>query len=132
MCEQTVAQQNAKRISPARVRGELSAPPFRFIHHVVVHERGDVDELHDYGKIDMIRADLAGSAACEKSQKRAKAFAATADCIYNIAFKRRIKSRRLLCNARLYLFKMRLNQPRDLSERTGRRSDRRKSSPLRP
>jgi len=75
-----------------------------------MHKRGDVDELHNHGKIDMVRVDLAGSAACEKSQKRAKAFAAAADRIDNIPFERRIKSRRLLCNAHLHLFKMRMNQ----------------------
>ena len=90
-----------------------------------------MDELHDHGKIDMSRIDLAGSAAGEKSQQWAKAFAAAAHRIDNIAFERRIKSRRLLCNTYLDLFQMRLNQPRDLSERAGRRRNRRKASPLR-
>src|SRR2546430_16548682 len=100
MREETVAEQNAKRISPARVRGGLSAPPFRFIHHVVVHERGDVDELHDYGKIDMIQADLAGRTACEKSQKRARAFATPPHSTHNPASNRRPKSRRPLTKTR--------------------------------
>jgi len=91
-----------------------------------------MDEFHDHGKIDVVLADLAGSAAGEKSQKRAKTFAATADCIHHIAFERWIKSRRLLRNAYLHLFKMRLNQACDLSERPDGRSDRRKTRPLLP
>src|SRR5467141_3472376 len=129
MREETVTEQNAERISPARVRGGLRTTPLRFVHHVVVHEGGDMDELHDDGKIDVVRIDSTGGAACEKSQKWAKAFAATAYCVDDIAFERRIKSRRLLCNAHLHLFKMRLNQLRHLSQRGRRRGDRRNLSP---
>src|SRR6266566_3809941 len=116
MREETVAQQNAERISPARVCRRLRPTPLRFIHYVVMHEGCDMNELHDHGKIDMVRIDVAAGTAGEKSQKRTKALAATADCVDNIAFERRIKSRRLLCDPHLHLFKMRLNQPRDLSE----------------
>ena len=65
----------------------------------------------------MFRVDLAGSPAGQKSQKWSKAFAATAHGIDNIAFQRRIKSRRLLGNAHFHFFKMRLNQPRHASQR---------------
>ena|SRR5438552_13834454 len=128
MREETVAQQNAERISPARVCRRLRPTPLRFIHYVVMHEGCDMNELHDHGKIDMVRIDAAAGTAGEKSQKRTKALAAAADCIDDITFERWIKSRRLLCNARLHFFKVRLNQPRDLSERDGRRSNRRKTS----
>ena len=131
MREETVAQQNAERISPACVRGRLCAPPLRFIHYVVVHEGCDMDELHDHGKINMVRIDVAAGTAGEKRQKRTKALAAAADCIDDIAFERWVKSCRLLCNARLHFFKVRLNQPRDLSERAGRRSNRCNTSPPR-
>src|SRR6266513_2204487 len=117
MREETVAEQNAQRISPARVRGGLGATPLCFIHHVVMHERGDMNELDDDCEIDVIRVYLACGAPCEKSQNRTKAFAATANYIHNITFERRIESRRLLCDARLDFFQMRLNQSRDLSER---------------
>jgi hypothetical protein len=120
MREETIAQQNAERISPARIGGRLSAASLRFIHHIVMHKGGDVDELNDDGKVDVVRVDLARSAAGEKRQNRPKAFATTPDCIHNIALQRRIECRRLLCNSNLYLFKMRLNQPRDFSQRTGR------------
>src|SRR6266436_3611882 len=131
MREETVAEQNAQRISPARVRGGLGATPLCFIHHVVVHKRGDMDELDDHRKIDVVRVYLARRAPGEKSQNRTKAFAATANCIHNITFERRIKGRRLLCNSHLHLFEMRLNQARYLGERTGRRSESRRTSPPR-
>src|SRR6184192_3555824 len=131
MREETVAQQNTERISPARVRGRLRTTPHGFIHHVVVHERGDVDELHNHSKIDVVGMNSTAGAGSQKSQKRAKAFAATADGIHNVTFESRIEGCSLLCNALLHLFKMRLNQPREVSERTRRRSDRGNTSPLR-
>ena len=84
--------------------------------------------LDDDGKVDVVRVYFARGAAGEKRQNRPKAFAATANCIHNIAFQRRIKCRRLLCNSDLHLFKMRLNQPRYFSQRTGRRSESCKTS----
>src|SRR5262249_226974 len=114
--EETIAQQYAERISPARVRGGLSTTPHGFIHHVVVHERGDVDELHDHSKIDVVGINFTAGAGGQKSQKRAKAFAATADCVHNVTFDCRIKTCGLLCNAHLHLLKMRMNQPREVSE----------------
>ena len=82
-----------------------------------MYECSDVDELDDHRKIDVLRVDLAGGAACEKSQKWPKPFASAAYCIENIAFQCRIKSRRLLRNARLDFFDMRLNQPRHARQR---------------
>ena len=117
MREEAIAQQNAERISPARVRGRLRAAPFRFVHHVIMYKRGDVDELHDDRKIDMVRINLASGATGEKSQKWTKPFAATPYGIGNIAFERWIESRRLLRNTHFHLFEMRLNQPRHLSQR---------------
>src|SRR5438093_11245268 len=109
MREETIAQQNAQRISPAGVRGGLGATSLCFIHHIVMYKRGDVDELNDDGKINVVRVDLARSAAGQKRQNWPKSFAATPNCIHNIAFERRIKSRRLLCDSHLPLFKVRLN-----------------------
>ena len=109
MREETIAQQNAQRISPARVRGGLGPTSLRFIHHIVMHKGGDVDEFNDDCKINVVRVDLARGATGEKRQNRPKAFAATANCIHDIPFERRIKSRRLLCNSDLHFFEMRLN-----------------------
>jgi hypothetical protein len=110
MREEAIAQQNAERISPPRVSSGLCTPALRFIHNVIVHKGSDMDQFHDHGQIDMARIDLAGSAASEKCQQRAKAFSATAHSIYNVAFNCRIKRRRLLRNAGLNFFEMRLNQ----------------------
>src|SRR5437660_3209742 len=122
MREETVAQQNTERISPARVRGRLRPTPYGFIHHVIVHERCDVNEFHDHSKIDVVGINSAAGAGSQKSQKRPKAFAATADSIDNVTFDCRIKRCDLLCNARIHLFKMLLNLQRELGERTRMRS----------
>ena len=80
-----------------------------FIHHVVVHQRGDVNEFHDHGEIDMPGFDLSGCAAGEESKQRPKAFALAAKGVDDVAFDSRIKCRGLLGDARLDLFEMRLN-----------------------
>jgi hypothetical protein len=59
---------------------------FCFVHHVVVYQRGDVDEFHDHGEIDMPGFDLSGGAACQQSQQWAKAFAPAPDSIDDITF----------------------------------------------
>ena len=66
MRKKPIAQQDAERISPARVQRRLGATPLRFIHDVVVDERRDVDQLHNYRKIDMFRCDLADHTAAQQ------------------------------------------------------------------
>src|SRR6266566_812406 len=116
MREETVAQQNTERISPARVRGRLRTTPHGFIHHVVVHERGDVDELHNHSKIDVVGMNSTAGAGSQKSQKRSKAFATTADGIHNVTFESRIEGCSLLPDACFYFFQMWLNQSRNLTK----------------
>src|SRR4029450_7541918 len=62
MCKEAIAQQNTQRISPARIRGRLRAATHRFVHYVVVHKCGEVDELDNHGKINMSRVNLASCA----------------------------------------------------------------------
>ena len=54
----------------------MCATALRFVHYVVVHECGEVDEFYNDSKIDMSRIDPARGAAGKKGQKRAKTFAA--------------------------------------------------------
>ena len=56
MREKHIAEQNAERISPARIDRRLGAAAFRFVHDVVVHEGGEVDQFHDHREIEMARA----------------------------------------------------------------------------
>jgi hypothetical protein len=74
-----------------------------------VHERGNVNQLHDYGEVEVVGVDFAGGATGEKGQKRAKTFAPAADCIHNVALEGGIECRGLLCNPRLDFLQMRLN-----------------------
>ena len=65
LCEKAIAQEDAQRISPAGVDGRLRAPAFGFIHDVVVHEGGDVDQLDDHGQIEMRRGNSAAGATAQ-------------------------------------------------------------------
>src|SRR5205823_13323729 len=104
------------RISPAGVRGRRRPTPHGFSHPVTVHERCDVNELHDHSKIDVVGINSAAGAGSQKSQKRAKAFAATADGIHNVTFESRIEGCSLLPDACFYFFQMWLNQSRNLTK----------------
>ncbi len=132
MCKEAIAQQNAQRISPARISSRLRATALGFVHHVVVHQRRDVNEFHNHGKINMSRVDLSGCATSQKRQQRPQTFAPAADCVRNVAFDCRIESRRLLRNACLDFLEMRLNQLRQFGQRAGGRSGRRSPSQARP
>src|SRR6266700_1258230 len=123
MREKTIAQKNAKRIAPARVHGGLCPAAFGLVHDVVMHERRDVDEFDDYGKIDVARVDFPGCAAGEKREKWAQTFTAATDSISHIAFNVGIKCGRLLNNSRLNFLEMRLNQLRHPSQWAKRKSD---------
>src|SRR5439155_8715795 len=112
MRKEAISQQSAQRISPARVRGRLCSTSLCFVHHVVVYQRRDVDEFHNNGKIDMSRVYLSACAPGQKRQERPQTFAAAADRVHDVALDCRIESCRLLRNARLDLFEMRLNQLR--------------------
>ena len=125
--EETVAEQNTEGISPARIHGRLRAAPFRLVHHVVVQERGDVNQFHDHGKIDMFGIDCAGRATGEERDKRAEPFAAPADRISDVAFNRRVECRGLFNDSLFDFVDLRLDQPghprqRARTARCGRRS----------
>jgi hypothetical protein len=108
MRKETIAQQNAQRISPARVRGRLCAPPLCFIHHVIVHKRGDMDEFTITARSTMSRVNLASCAASQKRHQRTQTFAPAADCVHRRSLDCRIERPPLLRNAFLDFFKMRL------------------------
>ena len=97
-----------------------------------MYQRRDVDEFHNHRKIDMSWVDLSGCATCQKRQQRPQTFSAASDCVHDVALDGRIESRRLLRNACLDLFEMRLNQLRDFGERGGWRGGRRSPSQPRP
>jgi hypothetical protein len=109
VCEKAVSEQNAQRISPTSVCGRLRTTPFRFIHHIVMHQRSDVDEFDDDGQIDMSGIDCACGAPREQSQQRPKTFPTAADRVNDVPFDCGIECRSLLPDARLDLFEMRLN-----------------------
>ena len=103
MREKTIAQQHAERISPARVHRRLPATALGFVHDVVVHERGDVDQLDDDGKIDMSGVEFAGGAAGQEREQRSQTFSASADGVGNVTLNRRIERGGLACDPRVRL-----------------------------
>ena len=122
MREETVAQQNAERISPARVYGGPRAPTLGLVQDVVVHQRGDVNEFNDNGKIDMFRIDFAGRAAGQKGKQRTQTLPAAANGVGYIAFDVGVKSGRLLHNPGFNFPEMRLHQLSHSSQWAERRS----------
>jgi hypothetical protein len=74
-----------------------------------VYQRGDVNEFHDHGEIDMPGFYLSGGAASKQSQQGAKAFASAPDSIDDVTLDCGIERRGLLCDARLDLLEVRLN-----------------------
>jgi len=99
MREETVAKENAERVSPARVDRRLRAPPFGFIDDVVMNECGDVNQFHDDGEIDVLRCHPAECAAAEKSHQWAETLSPAAEGVGNIPFDCRIKCSGLLGNS---------------------------------
>src|SRR5439155_5373097 len=122
MCEEAIAQQRAERISPTRVYGWPRPASFRFIHDVVMHERRDVDQFDNHGKIDMSSVEITGRAAGQKRKQRAQTFPAAANGVGHIAFDVGIKSCRLLHNPRFNVPEMRLHQLSHSSQWAERRS----------
>src|SRR5437667_12552219 len=122
MREETVAQQNAQRISPARIYGGPRAPTLGLVQDVVVHESGDVNEFNDNGKIDMFRIDFAGRTAGQEGKQRTQTLPSAANGVGHIAFDVGIKSGRLLHNPSFNFLEMRLHQLSHSGQRTKRRS----------
>jgi hypothetical protein len=57
--KQEVTDQDARLVAPDRVGGGASAPEIRFIDHVVVKQRGGVDEFHRARQSDLAVASIA-------------------------------------------------------------------------
>ena len=51
--EKDVAQQDAERVSPARVDRRLGTAAFRLVHDVVVHEGREMNQFHDHREIEV-------------------------------------------------------------------------------
>ena len=68
-----------------------------------------MNEFNDHGEIDVSGIDLASGAAGKQSQERPKTFATAANRVDDVTFDCGIECRGLLRDARLDLFKVRLN-----------------------
>ena len=79
---QEIADQNAGRIAPHRVRGLAAAAQVRFVDHVVVQQGRGVDELDQRGELDVMAAAVAGRVRRDQVQHRPQALAAAADDVF--------------------------------------------------
>jgi hypothetical protein len=77
--EQEVADEHAGRIAPNDVRGFLAAPHRGDIDHVVVQQRGAMDELDRRRQLARAVAAAAQQARRRQGDERADAFAAGVD-----------------------------------------------------
>ncbi len=77
--EQEVADQHAGRVAPDEVGGALATPQVRPIDHIIVQQRGGVDELDRRRQAVVARAAIAEQARARERQHRAHALAAAGD-----------------------------------------------------
>jgi hypothetical protein len=74
---QPVPCQDAAMVAPARVRGRTAAARVGAVDHIVVNQRGAVQEFDYGGELDCTRAAVTRVACGQKQERGAKAFATT-------------------------------------------------------
>ncbi len=77
--EKVVAHEDGGFVVPQEVRRGAATAALAFVHHVVMQERGGVDEFHRRGQFDMVVAVIAADAGCGERQHGAQAFAPRLD-----------------------------------------------------
>ncbi len=89
--EQRVAQQDRDVASPVgRQRGPLP-PHLRLVHHVVVHQRGEMDHLDDGGDCHMLVPHFARRGRAQRDQRRPQLLALIRQGIVGILGDLRVK-----------------------------------------
>ena len=71
-----ITDQNTGRVAPRRVGGRPAPSQQRVIHHVVVQQRGGMQELDDGGELDVIRAVVAAAVGGQEHEQRPQPLAA--------------------------------------------------------
>ncbi|MNL39111.1 hypothetical protein D3C87_1613700 [compost metagenome] len=79
---QEVAHQHAGRVAEHRVGGLAATAQLGFVHHVVVEQRGGVDELHHRGEFVMAMAVVAERARRKQQDDWTQPFAASTDDVF--------------------------------------------------
>ena len=74
-----VAHQHAGRVAPVGIGGGAPAPQRRDVDHVVVQQRGRVQELDDRGQLHVLLPGVAQRAGAQQGDQRAHALAAALD-----------------------------------------------------
>ena len=77
--KEEVADQDARRIAPNKIRGPLAPAHSRPVDDIVVKQSRGVDELDSRGELVVARAGIAQQAAASERKHRAHALAAPGD-----------------------------------------------------
>src|SRR4029077_12012272 len=86
-----VAKEHAQGTCPASTQGWVATTAFAFIHCVVVHESCEMNQLHNYGQIDVRLGNRARGRAGQESNQRAPPFPTAVHCVANLTFGRWIE-----------------------------------------
>src|SRR5690606_26031546 len=73
---QKVSYQDAGSVAPLGIGCQSAATERGYVHHVVVEQRGGVNEFNNSGQLEVFPPLIAKRAAGEQGQKGAQAFAA--------------------------------------------------------
>src|SRR5690606_17291445 len=76
-----ITDQDAGGIAEHRIGGTAAAAHAGFVHHVIVQQRGRMDELDDGGGRDVVVAAVAGRTGRQQRDQRAQALAAGNDVL---------------------------------------------------
>jgi hypothetical protein len=75
--EEEVANKDTRFVAPTGICGFATPAEFGTVHHIVVKQRGRVDEFHEAGHGDMTMPGVAAQSRGEKEQDGSEAFSAT-------------------------------------------------------
>ena len=112
--EQAVAEQHGDFIAPIRREGELAAPDFRLVHHVVMHQRGQMHHLDDDRRRDMRVAGLADGVGRQRDERGAQMLAAAVQRVLRVGNDLRVKIIDLLDQSLRHRLEKRLHRFHDL------------------
>ena len=114
MREQTVAEQHGNLIAPVRRKRRLLPAQYRFIHHVVVRERGQMNHLDDDRDGDEAVVRLANGRGAQGHERRAQLLALIRQCVLGVRGDFRVESVNLLGQPFGHRFQKRLDRLHNL------------------
>ncbi len=84
VAEEAIAKEHRQFRAPFRDSGRLAAPFAGAVHDVVMNQRGEMDEFHHDGEVDMGRSRLACRLRGEQNKRGADALAAAFERVADV------------------------------------------------